>query len=112
MPSMGATAEKGDERFMKRGKTRTGKQAWYAGLWRRILRGRFKKQLPSITHECMSAMVKARSISGPYADGMSLRAYARAFLSGYQDGDFRAKSDMPGMSVPELNALKEAARWE
>ena len=36
---------------------------------------------------------------------------ARDFLRKYQDGDFRCKFGAPTMSIPELQALGDAAGW-
>lgn len=70
-----------------------------------------RKAQPSISRQCLSAMVKACSVSGPYTPETSLRDYARDFLGKYQDGDFRAKFGMPTMDTAELIILGEAAGW-
>ena len=68
-------------------------------------------QRPSISRECLSAIVKARSICGPYTPETSMQSYARDFLRKYQDGDFRCKFGSPTMSISELQALGDAAGW-
>ena len=70
-----------------------------------------KEHRPVISRDCMSAIAKARSISGPYHNGMSLRTYARDFLCKYQDGDYRVRVRMPDMTVADLNVLAQVARW-
>lgn len=66
---------------------------------------------PSISRECMNALVKARSICGPYTPETSIREYARDFLRKYQDGDFRTKFGTPEMSIAEMQIIGKVAGW-